>query len=640
MEFLYAISGWQWALAGAVPAAIIALYFLKLRRKPLEVPSTFLWKRSLEDLRVNSLWQRLRHSVLLWLQLAVAALVIAALLRPAHAVSQTGRRLILLIDQSASMSADDVAPSRLEAAKEKALALVEGMQEADAAMVIAFADSARVVASYTQNRAALERAIRSIGSTARATRLREALTIASGLANPQRGGENEAEAVPADLYLFSDGNFPAEPDVSLGNLNLKFVSLGASRENVGIVALAARRNDDRPDRLEVFARIRNFGAATEKLLAELLVNGQSTSLRQFELAGEAELPIVFPLVGADAAAICVRLDHRDHLAGDNQAWTALSPPSQIRVLVVGASNSVLKAALATTGMGNLAKIDFAPPAVAEQDLADPAQAGRYTLVIFDRCRPKSMPECNTFFIGALPPTEPPLEATPANAPVILNWNAGHPVLRFLNLDDVNVLQTLSVQPPAGTETLIESDKGPLLFALRRGIYTDLVQGFALVDDAGGWQTDWPLKLSFPLYVMNVLRTLGGSDVDRQLAIRPGEPISLAFENDAATASVELPDGRKTEVRRSRQGRFELLDTEIPGIYTVACGDARRQFAVNLFDESESAIAPKTSVQIGAVAAGDTAREIVRRREYWKPLALAAFLVVLFEWYVYNRRVVI
>ena len=76
------LSWWQWALVGAVPAAIILLYFLKLKRQPVEVPSTYLWLKSIEDLHVNSIWQKLRQSLLLFLQLLLILLAILALLRP------------------------------------------------------------------------------------------------------------------------------------------------------------------------------------------------------------------------------------------------------------------------------------------------------------------------------------------------------------------------------------------------------------------------------------------------------------------------------------------------------------------------------------------------------------------------------
>ena len=78
--FRNTLPGWQWALLALVPPAIIALYFLKLRRQPLEVPSTYLWKRSIEDLHVNSLWQRLRQNLLLFLQDGKGTLVFAVIL--------------------------------------------------------------------------------------------------------------------------------------------------------------------------------------------------------------------------------------------------------------------------------------------------------------------------------------------------------------------------------------------------------------------------------------------------------------------------------------------------------------------------------------------------------------------------------
>src|SRR3954470_13786487 len=109
VRFSTPLNGMEWAVLAGIPVAIIALYFLKLRRRPVQVPSTLLWRRSVEDLHVNSLFQRLRRSLLLFLQLLAVLLVILALLGPRMKgmVSQGGR-VILAIDNSASMNATDV----------------------------------------------------------------------------------------------------------------------------------------------------------------------------------------------------------------------------------------------------------------------------------------------------------------------------------------------------------------------------------------------------------------------------------------------------------------------------------------------------------------------------------------------------
>src|SRR5438874_7641017 len=109
MELLPTLTAWQWAILAAVPPAIVALYFLKLKRQPLEVPSTYLWQKSIEDLHVNSVWQRLRQSLLLYLQLAFIGLLVWTLLNPTSKGSRLiGERFIFLVDNSASMGATDV----------------------------------------------------------------------------------------------------------------------------------------------------------------------------------------------------------------------------------------------------------------------------------------------------------------------------------------------------------------------------------------------------------------------------------------------------------------------------------------------------------------------------------------------------
>ena len=58
------------------------LYFLKLRRRELPIPSTLLWKKAIQDLQVNAPFQKLRKNLLLLLQLLLLLLLLLALSRP------------------------------------------------------------------------------------------------------------------------------------------------------------------------------------------------------------------------------------------------------------------------------------------------------------------------------------------------------------------------------------------------------------------------------------------------------------------------------------------------------------------------------------------------------------------------------
>src|SRR3954469_22686404 len=140
----------------AVPALLI-LYFLKLRRRDVEISTTLLWKKAIEDLQANAPFQRLRKNLLLFLQLLILGAALVALAQPTlKAQTLTGARHLILIDRSASMSAQDATldgklGTRLEAAKPEAVRLIESLRapslfskgSGDQAMVIAFDTTAK-----------------------------------------------------------------------------------------------------------------------------------------------------------------------------------------------------------------------------------------------------------------------------------------------------------------------------------------------------------------------------------------------------------------------------------------------------------------------------------------------------------------
>ncbi len=691
----------------AVPPLLVLLYFLRLRRTPVAVSSTFLWHKSIEDLHVNRLMQWLRRNVLLLLQLLAVFLLLYAVLGPRlhGSNAEAGRYYVLLLDNSASMSATDVSPSRLEWAKAEALKEIDAATDADRGMVIVFNRTAENRQGYTTDRALLRAAVEGIKPTNTGTRIDEALGLAASLANPARSTENEvsrpdgvdpakdrtyvaAEGLAADLHLYSDGVFPPVPGFALEHLRLQYhtppvpVPEDGTSDNLAVVRLdavrgwfptpdgppVADRDRDDPAKLTVTASVRNYrnAAASPAVRLDVLdAAGRvvNSYVQAAPLKPKAEQPatgqdVLFRL--ADAAATGdvtyrVRLEtHRDALALDDTAWLVPGVARKARVLVIGPPNDVLRKFLDMPNTAKIADVTrYGPEALADKGkYLDPARDGLFDLVIFDRCGPATedeMPRANTLFVGSPPPPFKPagagppgdkLVSQPVANPAITGWSDAHPATRGLRgLYEVEIAEAFRIpELPPKTGRLIESDNNlTLLAALPRGPFTDLVLAFPVVTDDGRWNTLWPLRPSFVLFLRNVVRSLGGvRDALADDPLRPGDVKPLR-PTGSPTVTVTTPDGRTETLDRGPRADVQFTGTDALGVYAAAWGTERTQFAVNLFDPEESDLCPRPAVTLGnqTVAAGEPTKE---PRDLWKWAVALGLAALLAEWWVYNRRV--
>ena len=221
------------ALAITLPA-IVALYFLRIRRPTRVVPALHLWPDQIRDRQANVPWQRLRMSWLLLLQLLVAAFLVAAALQPAlPASANLAQHSIVLLDSSASMQAKDVSPSRFDEARHQVGVLIDELGPLDRMTLISLQSTPRIVVSSAGDRDAIRRALAGMAPTNGPADLSAALALAGGVVRP---GEN------ARAYLFGDGIvLPLRASFAAGlPFPIEYHKVGVSGENVALTSLVVR----------------------------------------------------------------------------------------------------------------------------------------------------------------------------------------------------------------------------------------------------------------------------------------------------------------------------------------------------------------------------------------------------------------
>jgi len=595
---------------------VVLLYLLKLKRVRTEVSSTILWRRSIEDLMANAPFQRLRRNLLLYLQILVLLFAVLALMRPfLRWAGLAEQNFIVLVDRSGSMLSTDVAPSRLAAAKQHALRLVEEMTRGDRMAVLAFSDHAEVIQSLTDDRMALRQAIAAIRPTDASTRLADSLAIARALAQANRNSV---------IYLISDGAI-AERNLSLDDIpNLAFIGVGERGDNIGIVDLDLRRSLGRQAESELFVGVRNFSDRARRTTLRLLLDGHLTDAKEIALEAQAAKSTVFRNLTATEGTVEIRLDAADDLEVDNVARGILNLKKETDILVVSDGNYFLERLLAL-------QADFRVSTVRPAGYS-PEQA--HDLVIFDDWSPPQLPPGSYLMFHRPPPLEGIAATTqPLVNPPIVDWHRLHPLTRYVNFEPVNIQRATRIAAPTWAQVLAESLEAPMVVLFEDRQVRLLWIAFNIQD------SDWPLHISFPVFLTNTVRWLAArSAAEIRLSHRTGETLRMASRAGERDVVVETPDERKARVDLDPSGQGFFAATERAGLYAARTGDGTiERFAVNLLSDAESNTSPTKVLSFEGRIIASRPERLRMNLEIWFWLALAALIVLVAEWAIYCRR---
>jgi hypothetical protein len=610
---------WGAALFGLL-VPVIVFYFLKLRRPRLNVPSLVLWRRVLEDRRVNSPFQRFKRNLLLFLQiLALVAVVLAAMQPFWRGRERSIARRPVLVDCSASMAArDSDGVSRLDAAKEEVRKIIDGMAPGDELCLISFGRTARRRTGFTDNARVLAGALSALEVEDSPGDIEEALRLADAVSRT---------ASFEEVLLVSDGNVPEEVALELP-FAVDFRRLPPAGPNVGITALSARRSSG--GAWDVFAMLEaSRGARTAATLEvldgddEIATEHLTLGEEGWEEGGAPAKRVTVRVEGSKPSALTVRLvpDGPDSLACDNVAYLDLPAARRLGCFVPEGMTAFARA------LGVIEEVALSSERGAVHDLVVSDAEG--DLAVEGRTR---------LFVGVVPEEIAGAVSVGEGGTSVVDWRRDHPLLAHVELADVVILDRPRMAEGAGEaslealgyEVIAHGREGPLVLERAEG---GRLSFFSLFHSD---RSTLPYRLAFPILLKNLVDVaMQRSGIAEARAVRTGVLPAMELAPDTV-CEVSGPAGKREE-KTGAGGVLAGVAAPKVGRYRIACGRSVRSVGAGLLSTAETSLATVDGIRFREVAVSASSGPLRADKPFWYALALCAFSILLCEWWFFQRR---
>lgn len=631
------------ALAAAAAVFVTVLYLLKLRKRRIEVPFSPLWNQVLASQKSYTDWWNRLKRLLSWLIHIVLVALLAFAMAGPHFKDEvlTGRHILVLIDNSASMAATDVSGGidRLDIARRKAADILETVSSQDRIMVAAFNTRIEPLSPFTNDTSLLETPLQNLRVAATGTTYDQALAFAA---------DSLRDKGQSELVIISDGaglegksfeNFNFDDETTIRHLKI-----GERSDNIAITAFNARRYLANKLDFELFVQIQSFFDREIDAELELYADERLVETRQIQLQPDEIYQTFYPsqAIAGEKLEARVRItsrDARDVFPLDDRAYALLPAAQKLRVQLVTDGNLFLEGTLLLNP-----NIEVTRTRLHEYDVSQ-----SFDVTIFDRVAPP-IPDTGNFVYFAPSGPDSPFDTQGAiNNPIITDIKKSHPLMRWITLKDVNIGQSVKFRRKSGDDAVASAFGDPIIMTRRETATTDQpdLQRNLIAIGFDVRNSDFPMRVAFPVFIFNLLDYLTIDDQDFIASHETGETWSINLPADIptsdVTATMHTPTGQRLPVPIF-DGRA-MFYGETPGFYRLeipgassASNPASVLLAANMTDVDESRIAP-FQLELPDTQVSDQAETLVfKRHQLWIWILLLVSLALMLEWWTYNRRV--
>ena len=563
-------------MLAALALPIIALYILKVRLRRIPVSTNLFWKQVYDEKPPRSLWQNLRHLLSLLAQLLLLMLLVFAIADPYFSwQALQARRLVIVLDTSASMRATDIAPSRFDAARKASHEVLDGLRARDQVAIVSAGSRPEVVLGMAGHVPTLRRAIDSIQLTDAGSSLEAAVELAKQLIGddphgqvlvftdgcaqrPDPAAAVTSKAPPASSTLEPETKESTENiastekpdedraavdrDASANAVDVQYRIFSSPANNVGITQFQARRSLIDPIGYEILVKVHNASNQSVKGRLELELDGIPIDVIPLALEPEAKWSHVIEktsLEGGQLKASLTQLANRsaepadrddrpseaiqdpelNGLPTDDAAW-AIVPARVVQdVLIVSPGNLFLQKVFEANPLVNVTVRTELP----EQWPAD-------TIVVCHRLVPETLPpghllvvdpetSCDLWEVGELIET-----------PLVTQQDEDSPLMTHVRMDNVLMPEARHMNFKTPPKSLAETVTGESVYAS-----IDRPRGDCLVLSVNLERSDLAFRTAFPILITNALNWFAGQPGELEPSIAAGHMARLRTGDETASS---------------------------------------------------------------------------------------------------------
>ncbi|HLP16412.1 MAG TPA: BatA domain-containing protein [Bacteroidota bacterium] len=381
-------------LFGLAAAAIPILLHLLNKRKLRTVEFSSL--SFLKELQKSTMRRiTLRQWLLLLLRTLFIILVVLALSRPVLRGSFAGfgshakTSMVLIVDDSYTMSLENQQGAYLKQAREAALRVLGMMKEGDDVLMIRLSELPGTAFEPTRDPARIRTLLQELKVSPKHRTIEDALRLASRLLRESKNFNKEVYIftdAQQTTFLASDTAASRRTSERLFDEESKFFVLPLNDrqfENCGIEKIESRSSLLQPGRIaSVEVSIRNFGlTAVSNRLASLIVDGSRVMQKTVSIAPGASVSVAFSFTPAHAGFQRCTIELKDDtFEADNRYYFSLYVPEQVHIALIAddeTQTSYIRAALSALSLSGgaegkpfLSVNEFQPGRISSSALQD------------------------------------------------------------------------------------------------------------------------------------------------------------------------------------------------------------------------------------------------------------------------------